>query len=577
MSNSLINTFFRVFRYMKPVQGKYFTASGLASFELIMLFSIPFVNRMLVEMITDTGGGSNTVWHISFIMLGLLALTPLVAIGRYWQGLCAQKTADNLKKALFAHIQRLPIVSIGKRQTGDYLIRVTNDADWAGNMFQGFAIISLLRFLVVTAVTMTLLVIADWRIALLALVYNLVCFVLSLLLNPYVNRLEREARQEIAASSNIVLETMRSLPIVRVFAIGHVLAEKYRKRCEIVRQKRSKFRAANGTVYGVVDFFSFSSQAVGFIGAIFLLSRGEMALYDAVFTASLMALASDAMLRLSTFILLIQRPLVAAERVFEIIDEPTEMQGDPKDSKESAESKDSKDSNGICNLNLALNLDNSEAINLENLCFAYSDGTEALRNINLTIKQGEHVAIIGQSGGGKSTLAQIITSLYKPSGGEISYFGVNAKELSLEQIRSLIAYVPQEPILFEGTIYDNISLGRLGSKGTSKPSEAEIKKAAEDAGLLDLPLDTEVGERGGQLSGGQRQRVAIARAILKDAPLLILDEATSALDSDTEQLVQQALDKLVEGRTSITIAHRMSTIKGADRVIELELGEIKRD
>jgi len=147
----------------------------------------------------------------------------------------------------------------------------------------------------------------------------------------------------------------------------------------------------------------------------------------------------------------------------------------------------------------------------------------------------------------------------------------------LEQIRSLIAYVPQEPILFEGTIYDNISLGRLGSKGTSKPSEAEIKKAAEDAGLLDLPLDTEVGERGGQLSGGQRQRVAIARAILKDAPLLILDEATSALDSDTEQLVQQALDKLVEGRTSITIAHRMSTIKGADRVIELELGEIKRD
>jgi len=536
---------------MKPVQGKYFLASGLASFELLMLFSIPFVNRMLVEMITaDSGSGADTVWQITFIMLGLLALTPLVAVGRYWQGLCAQKTGDNLKKALFAHIQRMPIATISKRQTGDYLIRVTNDADWAGNMFQGFAMISLLRFLVVTVITMTLLVIADWRIALLALVYNLICFVLSLLLNPYVNRLEREARQEISASSNVVLETMRSLPIVRIFALGHVLAEQYRIRCDAVRQKRSKFRAANGAVYGIVDFFSFSSQAVGFIGAIFLLSRGEMALYNAVFTASLMALASDAMLRLSTFILLIQRPLVAAGRVFEIMDEPTEMQ----DSASASHSQHPTE--------------NAEGIKLENICFAYPDGTEALKNINLTIKRGEHIALIGQSGGGKSTLAQVIATLYEPSGGEISYFGTDSKELGIEHIRSLIAYVPQEPILFEGTVYDNISLGRQDA------NESEIKKAAEDAGLLDLPLDTEVGERGGQLSGGQRQRVAIARAILKDAPILILDEATSALDSDTEQLVQQALDKLVEGRTSITIAHRMSTIKGVDRVVELELGEI---
>ena len=308
--------FFRVFKYMKPLQGRYFAGSALAACELIMLFSIPIVNRMLVEMITGTdGSGGETVWHITFIMIGLLTLTPLVAVGRYWQGLCAQKTADNLKKALFAHIQRLPLGTLSKRQTGDYLMRVTNDADRAGHMYQGFAMISLLRFVVVTAVTMTLLVLADWRIAVLALVYNLVCFGLSLLVNPYVHKLETEARQEIAASSNIVLETMRSLPIVRVFMLGPVLADQYRIRCESVRQKRSKFRAANGVVYGVVDFFSFSSQAVGFIAAIFLLARGEMDLGEAVYTASLIALASDAMLRLSTFILLIQPPLVAAGRV----------------------------------------------------------------------------------------------------------------------------------------------------------------------------------------------------------------------------------------------------------------------
>ena len=544
--------FFRVFTYMKPLQGKYFAGSVLAACELLMLFSIPIVNRMLVEMITEESGGQ-TVWHITFIMLGLLALTPLVAIGRYWQGLCAQKTADNLKKALFAHIQRLPLNILSKRQTGDYLMRVTNDADRAGHMFQGYAMISLLRFVVVTAVTMTLLILTDWRIAILALVYNLVCFGLSLVVNPYVHRLESAARREIAASSNHVLETMRSLPIVRVFMLGPILAEQYRKCCESVRQKRTKFRAANGAVYGVVDFFSFSSQAVGFIAAIFLLSRGEMDLGDAVYTASLMALASDAMLRLSTFILLIQPPLVAADRIFEVLDEPSEL--------------DRKFTDQI-------DIKCPEAIRLEDVTFSYPDGTQALKNINLTVSQGEQLALVGGSGGGKTTLALLMASLYDPSEGEIVFYGAKGSALSHQDIRTHVGYVPQEPVLFDGSIYDNIALGKLGADPES------IKKAARDAGLEDFILslpegyDTSVGERGTQLSGGQRQRVAIARAMLKNAPLLILDEATSALDSNTEAQVQQSLDSLAKGRTSITVAHRLSTIKKVDRILVLEQGTV---
>ena len=567
MSKS-INAFIRVFGFMKPVQSKYFAGSALASLELVMLFSIPVVNRLLVEMITNTGanGGMGTVWHITLIMAGLLALTPLVAIGKYWQGLCSQKTADNIGKALFAHIQRLPLSSISKRQTGDYLMRVTNDAARAGNMFQGFAVVSLLRFLVVTTVAMAILFVADWRIAILALVYNLVCFVLSLLLNPYVNKLERDARQEIAASSNVVLETMRSLPIVRVFMLGHVLAEKYRRRCDRIMQKRAKFRAVNGITYGVVDFFSFSSQAVGFIAAIFLLSRGQMDLGEAVFTASVMALASDAMLRLSTFILLIQPPLVAADRVFEILDEPAEE--------------------------VALPVIGHEAVvSLKNVSFAYENGKKVLDGINLTIKHGEKIALVGSSGSGKTTLAQVIATLYKPAEGEINYYHRGSNVSTGSQIgsvenensvgpifgptenrtltvRDLIAYVPQEPVLFDGTIYENIAYGKPDA------SAEEIKKAALDAGLEELPLDTDVGERGSQLSGGQRQRVAIARAMLKNAPLLILDEATSALDSDTEAQVQKSLDLLMEGRASITIAHRLSTIQNADRVLEMEDGKI---
>jgi len=538
--------FTRTFSYMKPFRAKYFAGSALAACEMLMLFAIPVVNRMLVEMITVDGGGG-TVRDIVLITIGLLVLTPLVAIGRYWQGLCALKTSDNLKTSLFSHLQRLPLSILHKRQSGDYLLRVSNDADRAGNMFSGFVILSLLRFIVVTAVTMALLFLTDWRIAVLALVYNIICFGLSLLVNPYVNRLERAARNEIAASSNVVLETMRSLPIVRVFALGGVLGERYRLRCEAVRDKRVKFRSANGMAYGVMDIFSFSAQAVGFIAAIFLLYRGEMTLSDAVYTASLMALASDAMLRLSTFILWVQPPLVAAERIFEIMDEPVENNGRKQ----------------ILNPNVREGA--REVVKLSNVGFSYPDGTVALKNINLTIKGGEHVALVGGSGGGKTTLAQVIASLYEPDSGEIQYFGTDGGGLCRQSLRAFIAYVPQEPILFDGTVFDNIIMGKPGA------TTAEVEKAAREAGL-DIDLHTNVGERGMLLSGGQRQRVAIARAMLKDAPLLILDEATSALDSETEEQVQKSLDKLAEGRTSITIAHRLSTIKNAHRVIALENG-----
>ncbi|MCL2189853.1 MAG: ABC transporter ATP-binding protein/permease [Defluviitaleaceae bacterium] len=536
-----MNAFTRTFSYMKPHRMRYFGASALSALELAVLFSVPFVNRMLVEMFTQNGG--DTVRNIASILVALLALTPFIAIGRYWQERYAQGLSNSLKKSLFAHIQRLPLAVLNQRQSGDYLLRVSNDADRAGSMFSGFIVLSLLRFLVVTAVTMVLLILTDWRIALLALVYNLVCFGLSLLVNPYVNKLERGARQEISASANVVLETLRAIPIVRVFALASTLGERYQRRCEAVRQTRVKFRTANGWAYGVMDIFSFSAQAVGFIAAIFLLTRGEMTLASAVYAASLMALASNAMLQLSTFILWVQPPLVAAGRIFEILDRPAEA--------------------GAL-LRTPLDTAHPTAIEIGNLSFTYPDGTNALQNISVTIKNGERIALVGESGGGKSTLAQVIAALYTPTQGEIKYFGES--NLTPEQVRSYIAYVPQNPVLFEGTAYENIALGNPAA------SPAQIKKAAQDAGVEGEILHNPVGERGMSLSGGQRQRVAIARALLKDAPILILDEATGALDSETEAQIQLSLEKLTQNRTTITIAHRPASIQSADRVVRLEKG-----
>lgn len=554
MMSRMVITFFRVFGYMKPLRKLYFLGSTFASFEVLMLFAAPELNRMLVLMVSD-GNNEGTVRRIIFIVLGLVAFTPLVAIGKYWQAICAQKTADNLKKALFSHIQRLPLHELYKRQTGDYILRLTGDADRAGDLFRGFLVVALMRFTVVIAITMTLLLMTDWRIAVLCAIYSLICFILALFLNPFVNKLEQNSRKELSLALNVLLETVRSLPIVRVFMIVPVLKKRYRMRCEVARTKRVNFRTMSGVGYGIIDFFVFSARAVGFIFAIFLLSQGEISLEYAVYTASLMALSADAMLQLSAFILWSQPALVAAERIFEVIDIPCE----------SLEKK-----KGIS----SLHKETREAVKLENVSFSYPDGTIALHHINLTIKVGEKWAIVGSSGGGKTTLAQIIASLYEPSKGDIKFYGMNRRELSLRDIRELIAYVPQDSMLFEGTIYENIS------GGIASPLLEHVEKAALSAGLgkfmLSLPqgYDTMVGEQGEELSGGQRQRVAIARAMFKGAPLLIFDEANSALDSDTEAYVQQSLSQLPDECTVIAVTHKLSTAKNVNKILVLEQGTI---
>lgn len=545
--------YLNIFNYLKPMRARYFAALILSSCELIMLFSAPIVNRMLMEMIVD-GSGSDTLMQVILIMAGLLGLTPLIALGNYWQRLYAQQASNNLKITLFQHIQKLSLQTLHKRQTSDYLMRLSQEADTVGNtLLTGFVVSAFMRFVVVTPVTMALLWFTDWRMAVLAIVYSLICLPLSLFLNPYVQKLEREARIEIAASSNIILETMRSLPIVKVFMMGTALESLYHRRCMAVRKKRAKFRAVNGISYGVMDFFSFSAQAVGFMLAIYLLIQDETGLSEAVYMASLMSLVSDGLLSFSTFVLWSQPGIVAAKRIFEVLDEPGEA--------------------AICT-DVQPNEHAAEAFSLNNISFAYPNGDLVLNGINISVPRGQKLALVGGSGGGKSTLAKIIAFLYEPSKGEITFYGFNRQQLNLEDIRKFIAYVPQEIVLFEGSIYENIALGK------SNATADEIITAAKDANLhqfvTSLPegYDTKVGENGTKLSGGQRQRIAIARAFLKDAPLLILDEASSALDSDTESQIQHSLEKLSKGRTTVTVAHRLSTIYNADRILVLEKGVV---
>lgn len=545
-----VKGFWRGFSYLESARKTYLFGVILSSFEWALLFVTPYISEILIDIVTGVREGNilHTLW---LLFLVFLLFVPPVIFGKYLQRVSVAKGTANLRKRLFFHILRLPYEKTVQYRTGDFITRLTDDVNRTVGVFESFAVSCLLRFAVVFSVTLVLLLWSDWRIAVAALVYSTISLVCSILLNPYVKRLEQEAKVETVNSASFLIETLRGIPIIRVFTLQSVLAERYRRICEAIRTKRIRFNTINGIAYGVIDFFTFSAQAVGFIIGV-LLALDSASLGNAVFNASLMGLMADSMLRLGTFLLLIQPDLVSMERVYEILDTKTE------------------------NYNETIGIrypQEDTAVELDDLRFAYQKST-VLDGISITVHRGEHLAIVGGSGGGKSTLLRLIEGFYKPQSGEIRYFGKSVKEMSAVDVRALFSYIPQECTLFDGTIGENILMGRPTA------SMEEVREAARlaqiDRFIESLPAgyDTAVGERGSQLSGGQKQRIAIARAILKRARVLLLDEATAALDTATEREVQACLDTVSQGMTTVTVAHRLSTIQNADRILVMENGKV---
>lgn len=545
----VIRLFAKSFQFLGEARGRYLLGVALGACELALLFATPTINQMLIDIVTGERQG-NVVYTLLGMLAVFLLLVPPVVAGRYLQATAAAQGSAHLRKKLFRHILAMPVEEQSTFKAGDFLTRLTDDVNRTTEVFASFSVQQLIRFVVVFTATLVLLLVHDWRIALAGVAYGAINLALSLRLNPYAKSLEADAKTEVVRSASFLMEAIRGIPIVRVFTLAPVLGERYRRICECIREKRMKYRTVIGITYGVVDFFSQSAQAVGFLLGV-LLAGDEVSLGQAVFNATLMGMMADSVYRLSTFLLLIQPNLVGMERVFDLLAQPTEPTAPWREVPAQGE----------------------VAVELRGVSFSYGD-KPALDQVSLTLRRGEHLAIVGGSGGGKSTLIKVMEAFYRPQSGEVRYFGVPGEELGPADIRALFSYVPQECTLFDGTIGENIALGRPGA------TQGEVEAAAREAGIhsfiQNLPQGyaTPVGEAGGQLSGGQRQRVAIARALLKGAPILLLDEATAALDSQTEREIQQCLDQVSAGRTTVTVAHRLSTIENAHRVLVMEEGRV---
>jgi subfamily B ATP-binding cassette protein MsbA len=464
----------------------------------------------------------------------------------------AQKVVLDLRSTMFTRLVRLPAKFFDDNASGRLLSKVaydvTNTADAATGALtvlikDSIAVIGLLAYLFYT----------NWKLTLVTLVIAPPIALTVALISRRLRRMARGAQSSLGDLVHVLQETIDCHKVVKVFGGQEYESRRFAKSAQTVRGFYMRINVAAALTTPITHTLVAFALAVIIYMAMqdALAGRVTVGEFASFMTAMLMLLAP--LKHLTEVNTVLQRGLAAAESVFGLIDTPVE------------------DDSGKTVLGRARG-----ELRLERVNFTYPTRTEpALAGIELEVHPGETVALVGGSGGGKTTLVNMLPRFYAPDAGRILLDGHDIQSLTLDSLRANIALVSQEVVLFNDSIQANIAYGRMGGA-----SEAEVIAAAEAAHAMSFiretpdGLKTLIGENGMRLSGGQRQRLAIARALLKNAPLLLLDEATSALDSESERQVQAALDTLMRGRTTLVIAHRLSTIEGADRIVVLERGRI---
>jgi subfamily B ATP-binding cassette protein MsbA len=488
------------------------------------------------------------------VLVALLFKNLFLYVGRVLSISVQERIERDMRDRVYAHLQRLPLGFYHRVKTGELVSRVLADTRESKRIVSSTLADGLRHGVTVVAYLLTL-VFLSWRLTLWAL---LLVPALIVALGPVLLRLRRRFRRvfnEQGELVSVLQETLSGMRLVKSYGAEAYEEERFRERSD--RYSRGLIRAAAGA-----HLASPLSEVVSSVVALLLIwiGAGQVLEAGALGPEQFLAFVTIA-LRMVTPIKAVaqfpaqaQQALAASERFQEVLDATPEPIDDPHSAHVDA-------------------LD--EAIEFAEVAFSYEIGRPALIDIDLTIRKGEVVALVGPSGAGKSTLADLLPRFVEPDRGEIRLDGVDLRQISLTSLRRLLGIVSQETLIFNDTVRANIAYG-----DPDRWDDAAVEAAARTANALEfineLPegMDTTLGDRGVRLSGGQRQRIGIARAILRDPPILILDEATSSLDSESELLIQDAISHLLEGRTVLVIAHRLSTVRGADRIVVLDGGRV---
>ncbi|QOI96711.1 MAG: ATP-binding cassette domain-containing protein [Flammeovirgaceae bacterium] len=551
---SNLKKLFGIFRFVWPYRWLFIL--GLTSLMLssATLLSFPYFAGQLLDVASGKSVPYfNNINQIALLLLIILFVQAIFSFTRvYTFSITSERTLADLRKRVYENIIWQPLSFFDSRRIGELMSRITSDVSTLQDTFT-FTLAELLR----QSLTLLLGGIIIFYLAPTLTAFMLLTFpvlvVLALLFGRYIRKLSKKTQDKLADANVVVEESLQSIQVVKAFTNELFEIIRYGKslgEVVTVAVRTAKFR---GLFISFSIFALFGGiVAVGWFGAA-QVQNGTLSvgmLFSFIIYTSFIG---GSIAGLGDIYTQLQRSIGASERLLELMEQPGETDGIQQP---------------------ALRLRGT--IQFNNVSFSYPSRPDfpVLKKLNFQIQPGEKVALVGKSGSGKSTIINLLMRFYNATSGEINVNGKNINTYPLTAYRSNLGIVPQEVILFGGTIKENIAYGKTGA------TDEEICEAARKANALEFiesfpeKFETRVGERGIKLSGGQRQRIAIARAILKDPAILILDEATSSLDVHAEILVQQALEQLMAGRTTIIIAHRLSTIKKVDRIFVINQGEL---
>lgn len=504
--------------------------------------------------IAEEYGKMGTLYYVCVIIVISVFLSNLFT---YLAGVVLAKVRATVIKRMrmdiFEQVSSLHIGYFSNERKGDLMSKMTNDVQEVEN-----TIVQSLRVVFREPATIILYFsVLFFMSAKLTLFTILIIPISGAIIGGITRRLKKKAvqsQQSLGRIVNILDETLGGMRVIKAFNAEGFMKSKFDKETDYYAGVNVNMARKNELASPISQFLGVFVVAgiLVYGGGLVLSGNSDLGASDFITYIIIFTQVLNPAKEISRAVSSIQRGIASAERIFTVVDTPTEISS-PKNPAVLSEFKDS--------------------VELNNVSFAYQD-TFVLQDISFTLNRGKTLALVGPSGGGKSTLADLVPRFYDPTAGEILLDGKDLKSFELKDLRSLMGIVTQESILFNDSVYNNIAFGLDNATEDQVVEAAKIANAHEFIEKMDHGYQTSIGERGSKLSGGQRQRLSIARAVLKNPPILILDEATSALDSESEYLVQEALTKLMSNRTTLVIAHRLSTIQYADEILVIEHGKI---
>lgn len=541
----------KMFSYYKPYKGIFFADMFFATLSAAVALTIPLVVRYVTStLIYKTT--AEIVHQIVFIAIGLLLLLAVDCYSRFFIGnyghVMGAKMEYDMRAELFAHLQKLSFSFYDDAKVGQLMSRVTSDLFDITELLHHGPENIILSLLKIAGALIILLNINGW-LALAAFIVLPFMFWFALVLNKRMRAAFKSNRVKIAAINEQIEDNLSGIRVVKSFANEDIENEKFKIGNDgFLAAKKNSYHFM-GIFQSGVGVFSTLIQVNVIIAGAILIAYSRINISDLITFLLYINVFADPIRTLVDFTEQFQNGYTGFERFREIMD----IEPDIKDSENAVELKNVKGK-----------------IEFQNVSFKYNDGVEGvLNNINLTVPAGAYMALVGSSGTGKTTLCSLIPRFYDVTEGTIMIDGKDIRDVTLSSLRNHIGMVQQDVYLFAGTIFENIAYGKPGA------GREEVIEAAKNANahefIMSFPdgYDTDIGQRGIKLSGGQKQRLSIARVFLKNPPILIFDEATSALDNESEKVVQESLEKLAKNRTTFVIAHRLTTIQNAEKILVL--------